>query len=114
MEHGVGVSGIGRPLPPHLSVVQVIPFAVERAQVVHRFDVTGFSCQLPPAQCVACHEHGTGVAGFLPGSWDHLGCQLWDHRACRVGGSLVSSLDRFVSVVDVEVRGRGIQGGQCG
>jgi len=22
---------------------------------------------------VACHEDGTGVAGFLPGSWDHLG-----------------------------------------
>ena len=64
--------------------------------------------------CVACHEHGTGVAGFLPGSWDHLDCQSWDHPACRAGGSWVSSLDRRVGVAVMEVYGRGIQGGQCG
>ena len=63
---------------------------------------------------VACHEHGTGVAGFLPGSWDHLDCQSWDHPACRAGGSWVSSLDRRVGVAVMEVYGRGIQGGQCG
>ena len=63
---------------------------------------------------VACHEHGTGVAGFLPGSWDHLDCQSWDHPACRAGGSWVGSLDRRVVVAVMEVYGRGIQGGQCG
>ena len=31
-------------------------------------------------EIVACHEHGTGLSGFLPRSWDHRGCQLWDHR----------------------------------
>ena len=63
---------------------------------------------------VACHEHGTGVAGFLPGSWDRLDCQSWDHPACRAGGSWVGSLDRRVGVAVMEVYGRGIQGGQCG
>ena len=63
---------------------------------------------------VACHEHGTGVAGFLPGSWDHLDCQSWDHPACLAGGSWVGSLDRRVGVTGTEVYGRGIQGGQCG
>ena len=67
-----------------------------------------------PLAGVACHEHGTGVAGFLPGSWDHLDCQSWDHPACRAGGSWVSSLDRRVGVAVMEVYGRGIQGGQCG
>ena len=67
-----------------------------------------------PGEDVACHEHGTGVAGFLPGSWDHLDCQSWDHPACRAGGSWVSSLDRRVGVAVMEVYGRGIQGGQCG
>ena len=66
------------------------------------------------AESVACHEHGTGVAGFLPGSWDHLDCQSWDHPACRAGGSWVGSLDRRVVVAVMEVYGRGIQGGQCG
>ena len=51
---------------------------------------------------VACHEHGTGVAGFLPGSWDHLDCQLWDHPARRVGGLVDGSLDLRVGVVGVE------------
>src|SRR4051794_15880105 len=37
---------------------------------------------------VACHEHGTALNGFLPASWDHLGCQSWDHPACLAGGSL--------------------------
>ena len=63
---------------------------------------------------VACHEHGTGVAGFLPGSWDHLDCQSWDHPARRVGGLARASLDRRVGVTVTEVNGRGIQGGQCG
>ncbi len=68
----------------------------------------------PVTLLVACHEHGTGVAGFLPGSWDHLDCQSWDHPACRAGGSWVGSLDRRVVVTGTEVYGRGIQGGQCG
>lgn len=64
---------------------------------------------------VACHEHGTGVGGFLPGSWDHLGCQLWDHPARLVGGSWVRSFDRDVVVFGVVVEvGRGIQGGRRG
>jgi len=63
---------------------------------------------------VACHEHGTALSGFLPGSWDHLGCQLWDHPARLVGGCLVGSLTRHVRFVDVEVIQHGIQGGQCG
>src|SRR5664279_961532 len=39
------------------------------------------SMDVPSAtEIVACHEHGTGLSGFLPRSWDHRGCQLWDHR----------------------------------
>lgn len=53
---------------------------------------------------VACHEHGTALSGFLPGSWDHLGCQSWDHPARLPGGSSDRSLDHLVSVVDVEVQ----------
>ncbi len=63
---------------------------------------------------VACHEHGTALSRFLPGSWDHLGCQLWDHPARLVGGCLVGSLTRHIRFVDVEVIQHGIQGGQCG
>ena len=63
---------------------------------------------------VACHEHGTALSGFLPASWDHLGCQSWDHPARRVEGSSVCSLTRHVLFVDVEVIKRGIQGGRCG
>ncbi len=66
------------------------------------------------SQNVACHRHGTGVAGFLPRSWDHLDSQSWDRPACLVGGGLGGSLDRRVMVVDVEASGRGIQGGQRG
>ncbi len=54
------------------------------------------------ARAVACHEHGTGVAGYLPGSWDHLDCQSWDHPARRVGGLVDGSLDQHVGVVGVE------------
>lgn len=72
------------------------------------------ACSSWEVTVVACHEHGTGVAGFLPGSWDHLDCQSWDHPACRAGGSWVGSLDRRVGVAVMEVYGRGIQGGQCG
>ena len=42
---------------------------------------------------VACHDDGTGVAGLLPGPWDHLGCQPWDHPTRPVGG-LVGSRRR--------------------
>ncbi|MDP3972059.1 MAG: hypothetical protein Q8P61_04005, partial [Candidatus Nanopelagicales bacterium] len=43
---------------------------------------------------VACHVHGTGLIGFLPGSWDHLSCQLLDHlSACCGSGFLVLPLD---------------------
>jgi hypothetical protein len=62
---------------------------------------------------VACHEHGTGLTGFLPASWDHLDCQSWDHPARLVGRSKVCSLTRHVACSDVEVIS-GIQGGQCG
>ena len=63
---------------------------------------------------VACHEHGTTLSGFLPASWDHLGCQSWDHPARRVGGSWFASLTRRVMSLDAEVVGDGIQGGQRG
>jgi len=63
---------------------------------------------------VACHEHGTVLNGFLPSSWDHLDCQLWDHPARLVDGSSVCSLNRHVVLSDVEVISGGIQGGQCG
>lgn len=43
---------------------------------------------------VACHEHGTALSGSLPGSWDHLDCQSWDHPARLAGGFLVCSFDR--------------------
>jgi hypothetical protein len=65
-------------------------------------------------QHVACHEHGTALSGFLPASWDHLDCQLWDHPACRAGRSLVRSFDRRVVSEDVEVGSGGVQGGRRG
>jgi len=65
-------------------------------------------------EIVACHEHGTALSGFLPCSWDHLGCQSWDHPARLAGGPWVRSLTRHVLFVDVEVISGGIQGGQCG
>ena len=44
----------------------------------------------PACSFVASHEHGTGLSEFLPRSWDHPGCQSWDHlrvvrrgRGCR-------------------------------
>ena len=63
---------------------------------------------------VACHEHGTGLTGFLPASWDHLGCQLWDHPARLAGGFSHRSLTARVMSVNAEVVERGIQGGQRG
>ena len=62
--------------------------------------------------CVVCHEHGTAVGGFLPGLWDHLNCQLWDHPASLARESSVRRFDRRVRVIDVEVISDGIQGGQ--
>ena len=47
---------------------------------------------------VACHEYGTTVGGFLPGSWDHLNSQLWDHPASRAGGFTGQLFDHRVSV----------------
>ncbi|MFI7067344.1 alkaline phosphatase family protein, partial [Kribbella sp. NPDC050124] len=44
---------------------------------LHKRFVTQFSS----LDDVACHEHGTALSGFLPASWDHLGCQSWDHPA---------------------------------
>lgn len=35
---------------------------------------------------VARHGSGTGLSRVLPCSWDHLGCQLWDHRRVASGG----------------------------
>jgi len=55
---------------------------------------------------VASHEHGTALSGFLPSSWDHLGCQLWDHRARLAGGCAVRSLTRHVIFCDVAVTSR--------
>ncbi len=55
------------------------------------------------AESVACHEHGTALSGFLPGSWDHLDCQSWDHPVCLAGGFAAGSCDRLVSVVDGKV-----------
>ena len=67
-----------------------------------------------PTHVVACHEHGTALSGFLPGSWDHLDCQSWDHPARLVGGVFVGSLTPHVVFSGVEVISSGIQGGQCG
>lgn len=72
------------------------------------------STNCPDCAAVACHEHGTGLSGFLPGSWDHLGCQSWDHPARLAGGPWDRSLTAHVMTVDVEVVERGIQGGQRG
>lgn len=63
---------------------------------------------------VACHGHGTALNGFLPGSWDHLDCQLWDHPARLAGGSWLRPFDHRVRSVDVEVIRGGIQGGRRG
>ncbi|MDP3971426.1 MAG: hypothetical protein Q8P61_00750, partial [Candidatus Nanopelagicales bacterium] len=64
---------------------------------------------------VACHVHGTGLIGFLPGSWDHLSCQLLDHlSACCGSGFLVLPLDLRFMFFDAEVGSGGFQGGQCG
>ena len=65
-------------------------------------------------EIVACHEHGTALSGFLPGSWDHLGCQSWDHPARLAGGFWVRSLTARVMSVDAEVVEGGFQGGQRG
>ena len=70
--------------------------------------------ELAAVMDVACHEHGTALSGFLPGSWDHLDCQSWDHPARLAGGSSDGSLTACVLFVEVEVIGRGIQGGRCG
>ncbi len=64
------------------------------------------------AAFVACHEHGTVVARFLPLSWDHLCSQSWDHPARLAGRTRYGLFDHRVSVVDAEVNGNGIQGGQ--
>ena len=66
------------------------------------------------AVAVACHEHGTGLTGFLPASWDHLGCQSWDHSARLLGVSSDRSLTARVMSVDAEVVEGGFQGGQRG
>src|SRR6266508_4792038 len=66
------------------------------------------------ARHVACHEHGTALTGFLPASWDHLGCQSWDHPARLAGLSPICSLTARVMSVDAEVVEGGIQGGQRG
>jgi DHA2 family multidrug resistance protein-like MFS transporter len=62
---------------------------------------------------VTCQGHGTGVAGFWPGSWDHLFSQLWDHfAAClRVvtGWAGFRFLDRVVDLGS----GHGFSGGHC-
>lgn len=63
---------------------------------------------------VACHEHGTGLSGSLPGSWDHLDCQSWDHPARLAEGSSMSSLTARVMSVDAEVVSGGVPGGQRG
>lgn len=70
---------------------------------------------LPPVGwSVACHELGTALSGFLPASWDHLGCQSWDHPARLAGSSRFRSLTARVMSVDAEVVAGGIQGGQRG
>ena len=59
----------------------------------------------PPSsqtKCVACHEHGTGVAVFCQVQGTTWICQSWDHPVRRVGGSSGGSLDRRVGVVGVE------------
>ena len=45
---------------------------------------------------VACHEHGTVLTDYLPGSWDHLNCQSWDRPALSrwPRGALVDSVLR--------------------
>ena len=68
----------------------------------------------PSGESVACHEHGTALSGFLPGSWDHLDCQLWDHPARLAGRFFVRSSDRHVVSGGVEVNSGGVQGGRRG
>ena len=68
----------------------------------------------PEVAVVACQRVGTGWGWCLPGPWDRLGCQLWDHpaRLAEAGGG--SSLTRRVTSFGTEVSGYGIQGGQRG
>ena len=47
---------------------------------------------------VVCLEYGTTVGGFLPGSWDHLTSQLWDHTASFADGFSGQLFDHRVSV----------------
>src|SRR5450756_744690 len=37
--------------------------------------------------CVACHEHGTTLNGFLPVSWDHVVASYGTTRRVAWGGS---------------------------
>src|SRR5439155_12435360 len=47
----------------------------------------GQLCRPIHAHGVARHDHGTALSRFLPRSWDHPGCQSWDHRrVVRRGG----------------------------
>jgi hypothetical protein len=79
---------------------------------IRAFAPSVVASQLPSS--VACHEHGPALSGFLPASWDHLGCQSWDHPACLAGGACFCSLTARVMSMDAEVVKGGIQGGQCG
>src|SRR5690625_859006 len=90
------------------------PFTVSISALSNASPTVPIEGAMSSRSSVACHRHGTGVAGFLPRSWDHLDSQSWDHSACLVGGALDGSLDRRVRVVDAEAGGRGIQGGQRG
>ena len=54
---------------------------------------------VPLIVVVARHGHGTGLSRVLPRSWDHPGCQLWDHRRVvrRIGRGLPLAITSLVS-----------------
>jgi len=53
-----------------------------------------------PRLCVACHEHGTTLNGFLPVSWDHVVASYGTTRRVAWGGSSARLFDFRVMFVD--------------
>src|SRR5580704_6944849 len=62
-------------------------------------------------RCVACHEHGTTLRGFLPRGWDHLVAS--DGTTRRVVPVVLSlSCSDAAKSSDLEAGADGVPGGQ--
>ncbi len=102
------------PTVPHLKFLSVRS-RNQRATLSSQLEELGVKCRgnrlclQPLLYFVACHEHGMALNGFLPASWDHVDCHLWDRPARLAGGSWLSPFDHRVVSVDVEVFAMGFR-----